>query len=279
MSGLADATGTAGCADAIGRKVPLLGFQIDALTLEETLAEVDCIIARGRPVQHCAINAAKAVRIQSDAHLRDIVSTCELVSADGVPIVWASRLLGHPLPGRVNGTDMFERLLARAEARGYGVYFLGATPEVVEAVVRRALQDHPRLRVSGFHHGYVSERDTETVVAQAQESRPDILFVGMPTPRKEYWLFENLERLGIPFCMGVGGSFDVYAGKVRRAPRWMQRSGLEWFYRFLQEPGRMWKRYLVGNAAFIRLVGEYYLNADGRRNGRHGAPAGRRRTE
>jgi len=246
----------------IGRKVPLMGFEIDALTLDETLSEIDLVIARGHPTQHCAMNAAKAVLLEKDQRLRDVISTCALVSADGVPIVWASRVLGRPLPGRVNGTDMFIRLLARSEARGYGVYFLGATADVVNLVVKRARQDHPGLRISGWHHGYLSEDDTKTVVAEARAAEPAILFVGMPTPRKELWLFENLEDLGIPFCMGVGGSFDVYAGTVRRAPEWMQRHGLEWFFRLVQEPRRMWKRYLVGNTAFVLLVGKYLVKGD-----------------
>jgi N-acetylglucosaminyldiphosphoundecaprenol N-acetyl-beta-D-mannosaminyltransferase len=143
--------------------------------------------------------------------------------------------------------------------------------------VERARREHPRLRISGWHHGYLSEDDTQAVVAEAQAVEPDILFVGMPTPLKEFWLSENLEGLGIPFCMGVGGSFDVYAGTVRRAPEWMQRYGLEWLFRLMQEPGRMWKRYLVGNAAFVLLVGRYWVGCEHRRLwARRDRAAGRR---
>ena len=121
-------------------------------------------------------------------------------------------------------------------------------------VARRAVQRYPGLKVAGLHHGYLGSGDTESVVAEVRRTRPQILFVGMPSPQKEYWLAANLARLGAPFAMGVGGSFDVFAGAVTRAPQWMQRTGFEWAYRFYQEPAKMWKRYLVGNARFIALV-------------------------
>ena len=265
------------------RRVSILACDIDALTCAETLAEVDRLIQEGRPVQHCVINASKAVLMQTDHRLRDIVNSCELVNADGQSVVWASRLLGRSVPERVAGVDLFVSLMALAERRGYGVYFLGATSEVVDGVVARAQREHPHLRVCGSHDGYLRAGDTAIVIERVRATQPHILFVGMPSPRKEYWLSENLEALGVPFCMGVGGSFDVYAGKTRRAPLWMQHAGLEWFYRFSREPRRMWRRYLFGNAAFLRLVGDEY-RADrtaGRRSIDHGPAAhgGRRSTD
>jgi N-acetylglucosaminyldiphosphoundecaprenol N-acetyl-beta-D-mannosaminyltransferase len=244
-------------ADPGSRKVSVLGCDIDALTLPETVAEIDRLISARRPVQHCVINAAKAVMLERDERLREIVSSCALVNADGQSVVWASRVLGRPLPERVAGIDLFMALLQLAEDRGYGVYFLGATEEVVLEVVERARREHPRLCISGWHDGYLQSGDSDVVVAHVSEHHPQILFVGMPSPQKEYWLAENLERLGVPFSMGVGGSFDVYAGRAKRAPAWMQRHGLEWLFRFVQEPTRMWRRYLVGNVAFLNLVRKY----------------------
>jgi N-acetylglucosaminyldiphosphoundecaprenol N-acetyl-beta-D-mannosaminyltransferase len=236
------------------RKVSLLGCVIDALTFSETLDEIDRLIADGRPVQHCVVNAAKIVLLERDPRLREIVSTCALVNADGQSVVWAARILGRPLPERVAGIDLFLALLGLAEARGYGVYFMGGTPDVVAVTAARARREHPALRIAGHHDGYLDAGDTEAVVAEIRAARPEILFVGMPSPRKEYWLAEHLESLGVPFSMGVGGSFDVYAGKTRRAPAWIQRVGFEWAYRLTQEPTRMWKRYLVGNATFLWLL-------------------------
>jgi N-acetylglucosaminyldiphosphoundecaprenol N-acetyl-beta-D-mannosaminyltransferase len=252
-------------AKAAAPTVSLLGCEIHALSLSETVVEVDRLIRARRPVQHCVINASKAVLLQKDARLRQILSTCALVNADGQSIVWAARLLGKPLPERVAGIDLFISLLTLAEDRGYGVYFLGATDDVVRVVVERARREHPLLCIGGWHHGYLRAADTEAVIGEMNECKPEILFVGMPSPRKEYWLAENLERLGVPFCMGVGGSFDVYAGSKNRAPLWMQRAGLEWFHRFCSEPRRMWRRYLFGNAAFVNLV--YRAYREERRSG------------
>lgn len=250
------------------RSVRLFGCDIHALTMAETLDEVERLVEARTLAQHCVINAAKAVAIGEDPALREIVRSCDLVNADGQAVVWASRLLGAPLPERVAGIDLFEALLGRAEARGWSVYFLGARQHVVDEVVRRARVRHPRLRVAGWRNGYFGAAENTDVVAAIREAAPDILFVGMPSPRKEYWLSENLEALGVPFSMGVGGSFDVYAGLTQRAPQWMQRLGLEWLYRFAQEPRRMWRRYLLGNVAFVRLVAREWRAGRAGRGGR-----------
>jgi N-acetylglucosaminyldiphosphoundecaprenol N-acetyl-beta-D-mannosaminyltransferase len=236
------------------RRVSVVGSPVDALTFSETLTEVARLITARRPVQHCVVNASKIVLMHRDSRLKDIVSSCELINADGQSIVWASRLLGQPVPARVAGIDLFQALLSLSERCGYSVFLLGATQEVLEGVLSRLHREHPGLKVAGSHNGYWRDEQTRDVVEVVRAAAPDILFVGMPSPRKEYWLAENLDALGVPFSMGVGGSFDVYAGAVKRAPLWLQRVGLEWFYRFVQEPGRMWRRYLVGNLEFACLV-------------------------
>ena len=235
-------------------RVQVVNCGIDALTFSETLAEVERLIQARRPMQHCVVNASKTVLMDKDPRLREIVSSCDLVNADGQSLVWASRILGRPVPERVTGIDLFEALLGLAADRGYGVYFLGATDEVLEDAVARARREHAALRICGWHHGYWDAADNNELVARVRAAQPDILFVALPSPRKEYWLAEEMKRLDVPFSMGVGGSFDVYAGRVKRAPLWMQRAGLEWSYRFWQEPLRMWERYLLGNLKFIYLV-------------------------
>lgn len=250
------------------RRVSIVNCGIDALTFRETLAEVERLIQARRPVQHCVVNASKTVLMEKDARLREIVSSCALVNADGQSIVWASRILGKPLPERVTGIDLFEALLGLAADRGYGVYFLGATSEVLEEAVARVRREHPALRVCGWHDGYWDAADDDEMVAHVHAVQPDILFVALPSPRKEYWLAEHLEELDVPFSMGVGGSLDVYAGKTKRAPLWMQHAGFEWSYRFWQEPLRMWRRYLLGNLEFVHIVVKY------RRPGTAGVAAG-----
>ena len=151
------------------------------------------------------------------------------------------------------GPDLFDALLALAARKAYSVYLLGAQPGVAEEAARKVAALHPGLTIAGVHHGYFDPEDV-TVVEAVHRAHPDMLFVGMPSPRKEYWVSENLDRLGVSFTLGVGGTFDVVAGVTSRAPMWMQRAGLEWVYRLYQEPRRMWKRYLVGNTRFVALV-------------------------
>lgn len=241
---------------AAERRVHVLGCPVDALTLAETVAWVDRHLQiPGRPlVQHAALNAAKLVAMQKDAALREAVRRCGLISADGQSIVWAARWLGGHLPERVTGIDLMEALVELAARRGYRVYFLGARPPVVEAVVQRYRERYPRLVVAGWRDGYFRPDEEAGVVAAIRESGADILFVAMGTPQKELFLSRNLTALGVPFAMGVGGSFDVVAGLTKRAPGLWQQFGLEWLFRLIQEPRRMWRRYLVGNTAFLWLV-------------------------
>jgi exopolysaccharide biosynthesis WecB/TagA/CpsF family protein len=237
-----------------GRRVTLFGLDIDALTMEETLDAIDAMIAEGGIHQHVVVNVAKVVQASSDPEFRAIVNACDLVNADGQPIVWAARLLGRPLPERVTGVDLMIRLFDRAEKAGYGVYLLGARRPVVSAVVERLAQDHPGLRIVGWREGYWTEEEEEAMVEEIAAARPTILLLGIPSPAKERFLARWKERIGASFVMGVGGSFDVYGGLVRRAPQWMQRAGLEWAFRMIQEPGRMWRRYTHDGSRFLWLM-------------------------
>lgn len=236
------------------QRVHFLNTSVDSLTMEESIDRVRTIIRAGRPVQHVVVNAAKIVMMQKDERLRKIVNSCELINADGQAVVWAAKVLGHELPERVAGIDLMHEVIKLAAAEGYRVYFFGATEEVVQKVVATMQASYPALQVAGFRNGYFSAEDDAEIIRAINDSRADIVFLGFSSPRKEYWLAEHLQELKAPFCMGVGGSFDVIAGVTRRAPVWMQKAGLEWFYRFSQEPGRLWRRYLVGNSKFMALV-------------------------
>jgi N-acetylglucosaminyldiphosphoundecaprenol N-acetyl-beta-D-mannosaminyltransferase len=240
--------------EGIRERMRFLGCEIDSLTMDETLARVIGLVESGQPTQHVVVNAAKVVAMHDDPRLRGIVNDCAVVNADGQAVVWASRLLGQPLPERVAGVDLFEHLLAEAESRNYRVFFLGATQAALDSMLARLSLRHPKLIVAGSRNGYFDDGENSDVVASVRESGSHLLFVGVPSPRKEYWLAANLREMGVPFAMGVGGSFDVLAGHARRAPQWMQRAGLEWAYRLAQEPRRMWRRYIVGNARFVGLV-------------------------
>jgi N-acetylglucosaminyldiphosphoundecaprenol N-acetyl-beta-D-mannosaminyltransferase len=232
----------------------ILGCAVDNLSMSETLDRVADQIATGKPHQHVAINVDKIVKASRDPELARIIGACDLINVDGMPLVWASRLLGEPLKERVAGVDLFFALLERAALRGWRVYFLGAKADVVAEVVSRAVQRHPALQVAGHRDGYWTAEQETAVVDQIRDSRADLLFVAISSPFKEAFLARHQQAMGIPFAMGVGGTFDVAAGVVKRAPVWMQRSGLEWFFRFLQEPRRMFKRYFVDDMAFFVLL-------------------------
>ena len=234
-------------------RITMMGCQIDNLTMEETLQKVDGFIQSGHPHQHVVVNVDKLVKAERDAELRRIINDCALINADGMPVVWASRLLGKPLKERVAGVDLFEALKRRSADKQWRVYLLGAREEVVSEVKRLYEMKYPGLTVAGYRNGYWSAEEEPGVVAQITEARADLLFVAISSPKKEHFLGQYQGQMKIPFAMGVGGTFDVAVGRVKRAPVWMQKSGLEWFYRFLQEPRRMFRRYFIEDMGFIRL--------------------------
>ena len=222
--------------------------------MDATVERIDRVIASRGFAQHAAVNAAKLVAMREDAQLARIVRDCELISADGQSVVWASRVLNDPLPTRVAGIDLMQELLALAERRRYRVFILGARDDVLARAIGRIRERHPELLVAGARDGYFSEEDAAAVADEVAAHRPDIVFVAMPSPRKEYWLGRYGRRLGAPFIMGVGGSVDVLAGEVRRAPAGVQRLGLEWLFRLAQEPRRLFRRYLSTNTRFVIYV-------------------------
>ncbi|MFJ8360426.1 WecB/TagA/CpsF family glycosyltransferase [Streptomyces sp. NPDC093984] len=243
--------------------VYICGVPVHVLTLAQSIAVAEELIAEGRPHQHVSVNAAKIVRAQRDHELAGIIRSCSLTNADGQAVVWAGRILGRRLPERVAGIDFMLGLWERAAHERYRVFLLGAEPAVVCRVA--AIAASRGVDVVGYRHGYWGQEQEPDVVAAVREARPDILFLAVPTPRKEYFLARNLAELNCRLAVGVGGAFDVVAGIRARAPRWMRRAGLEWFFRLMQEPRRLLARYVVGNTAFVLLV---LREAVGRRNAR-----------
>jgi N-acetylglucosaminyldiphosphoundecaprenol N-acetyl-beta-D-mannosaminyltransferase len=241
------------------RRARVLGCAIDRVDMDSAVALCEEVVRSGRFLQHVSINAAKLVALQSDDELRKTVDACELVTADGQAVVWASRLLGEPLPCRVAGIDLMQRLFASAERNGSSIYVLGARAAVLEEAIRRICVAHPRLRIAGYRDGYFDESDDGRVAQEIARRAPDMLFVAMSSPRKERFLGCYGRSLNASVVMGVGGAIDVVAGVTKRAPRWMQRAGLEWLARLLQEPGRLWRRYATTNTRLVLLVGSALL--------------------
>ena len=230
----------------------ILGYPMLAATMGEVVGLCGAAIAERRPLQVGVLNAAKVVNAGRDASLHAAMLSCDVILADGQSLVWASRMLGKPLPERVAGIDLFVNLLQLAHEQHLSVYLLGAAPDVVEKVVAVVGEKYPGARVAGYHDGYYT--DEEAVAAEIAASRPDMLFLGMTSPKKEKFLERYQPTMGVPVTHGVGGSFDILAGVTKRAPESWQRMGMEWAYRLVQEPGRMWKRYLRTNVLFSVMV-------------------------
>ena len=237
-----------------------LDCPIDILTFGETLDAAISAMTTGKKLTHVAINVAKLVRMRSDAQLRADVTGADIIGIDGMGIVWGARILGIAVPERVSGRDLMNGLLVECARRGFKPYFLGARPEVLEAAVEAARRANPGLLIAGMHHGYFRPEEEERVVAEINESGADCLFIGMPSPHKERFLAAHREALATPFVMGVGGSFDVMAGIVSRAPSWAQQFGLEWLFRVLQEPRRLFWRYAETNTKFALLLAQRLLS-------------------
>ena len=236
------------------QRLRILGAPVDNVSMREALEQIEAFVREKVPRQHVSINVHKLVMLQRDAQLREVVEACDLATADGQPVVWAARLLGRPVKGRITGIDLMENLLALAAEKGYRVYFLGGPREVVARAVDQYRGRYAQLQVAGWADGYWSPAEESGIVSAIKAAHPDILFVALDSPRKENFIHRHREQMRVPFAMGVGGAFAVGAGMVRRAPRWMQHTGLEWFWRIAQEPARLTKRYSADGIAFVSLL-------------------------
>ncbi len=236
-------------------RIEMLDVPIARATMADALDCVDVAVRERQRLRIGVVNAAKLVNMRRDPLLRDDVLSSDVILADGMSVVWASRLLlGRGLPERVTGIDLMLGVLERGQTLGYRVYLLGARPDVLPEASERISRQFPGIRIVGQQHGYFSEHEEQQIASRICAAQPDVLFVAMSSPRKERFMAGWADHLCVPVVHGVGGSFDVLAGRVRRAPQLWRRIGLEWLYRLAQEPRRLWLRYLVTNSVFIGLV-------------------------
>jgi N-acetylglucosaminyldiphosphoundecaprenol N-acetyl-beta-D-mannosaminyltransferase len=237
------------------KRVSFLGIPVDCISMQETISIIDEAIQEDRKISHVVINAGKVVAMQNDKQLFESVVSCDIINADGQSIVWAARLLGKHIPERVTGSDLMPKLVKLASEKAYKCFFLGAKEEIVSKVTRIYREQYGEDIIVGYRNGYFNSEEEEQVALQISKSNAQLLFVAITTPKKENFLYKYKEILqNINFTMGVGGTFDIISAYTKRAPLWMQNLGLEWFFRLIMEPRRMWKRYLVGNSIFIWLV-------------------------
>lgn len=239
----------------------ILGCPIDILTMDEAVGLAQSAMRARGCVRHTALNVAKLVNMRRDPVLAADVIGSDVITMDGIGIVWAARLFGLPARERVTGIDLFARLLAVCAEEGLKPYFLGATPAVLQQAVQQVTELHPSIRLAGVRDGYFTAEQEGEVVGEIGRSGADCLFIAMPTPQKERFLAAHRDRLNTPFIMGVGGSLDVIAGKVQRAPQRWQALGCEWLYRVYQEPRRMWWRYAKTNTIFLCILARELAHA------------------
>jgi N-acetylglucosaminyldiphosphoundecaprenol N-acetyl-beta-D-mannosaminyltransferase len=244
-------------------RVSLLGVDIDNLTMAETLTRIEQMISSGTFSYVVTPNVDHLMKVQKDSVFREIYKGANLAVPDGAPLLWASKILGTPLKERVNGTDLFLETCALAATKGYSIFLLGGDPGFAEKAGVMLKEKYPGLKVAG-HYGpeFGWEKDlSESVRVQKliTASNADILFVAMGAPRQEIWMGQFGPGCNVRVAFGIGGSFSILIGAIKRAPLWMRRSGLEWFWRMLFEPRRLYKRYLIDDMPFILLIARAWL--------------------
>lgn len=249
--------------DYVGTMVKDLGrvkvgdISLDRLTMQEAvnlaLASVNCNNQRAMVIE--TVNAQFVCLARSKRQFSELISRADMVIADGISVVAASRVLGYPLPERVPGIDLLMKVCERAGHGGHSVYLLGGKPGVAEKAALHLQTQFPRLVVAGVESGFFATPEEEAAALdRIRTASPDFLFVGLGVPKQEYWMSQHSSDLSVKVMVGVGGSFDVLSGDIPRAPLWMQTAGMEWLFRLLREPRRLWRRYILGNMRFMQIV-------------------------
>lgn len=236
--------------------VALLGVPFDNVTLASSLERIDEMIASGRSHYIATANVDFVVRARRDPRFRRALLGANMILCDGTPLIWTSRLLGNPLPERVAGSDLVPELLKRAAQKNYRLFFLGATPEACAQAAANVRKQFPQIVVDYFSPPFcpLNEMDNDEIAKRICAAQPDIVLVAFGSPKAEKWMSANYHLPGVPVMIGVGATIDFLAGHVKRAPLWMQRCGLEWIFRLLQEPRRLFKRYMTDLWHFGILV-------------------------
>jgi N-acetylglucosaminyldiphosphoundecaprenol N-acetyl-beta-D-mannosaminyltransferase len=235
-----------------------LGVGIDSVTMSETLDAAEELVRARKPSYFVTPNVDVLVQLQTDREFKRIYDGASLVLADGMPLIWAGKFLGTPFKAKVSGSDLFVELCKRASEKGFSVYFMGAMPGVAAKAAAILEKRFPGLKVTGTHSpsfGFEKNEDEcREIAAKIKTAKPDILFIGLGSPKQEKWTDRWIAEHQVPLSVMVGISFDYVAGTVKRAPAWMQKSGLEWLFRLCVEPKRLWKRYLVDDPKYFWYV-------------------------
>ena len=243
------------------QSVPILGLRVDSTTMADAMTTIERWLAEGRPRHIVTADASMVVLACQDPELAAIVAGADLVTPDGAGILWAARLLGLPITHKVSGVDLVAELCALSARTGCRLFFLGAAPGVAATAAANLQERYPGAQIVGTHDGYFTPAQEPAILAQIQAARPDVLLVAFGIPKQEKWITRHKAALNIPVSLGIGGSFDVYSGRVRRAPLWMQRSSLEWLYRLAQNPKKIGKVMTLPKFALMALRQRFFRAA------------------
>lgn len=240
-------------------RINVCGTEVDQYTFDEVVTKIaNYAASQGKPQYVVTPNAQHILLLRQDPYLRKIYREAFLVIPDGFSIISASWLLQTPLPERVTGVDVFEQLCAIAPEKGLKVFLIGGRPGAADLAAKTLKNRYPGLDIVGTYcppFGFEkAPQECDRIAATIKAAAPHILLVGLGAPKQEYWIYQNYQSLGVPISLGIGGSFELISGTIKRAPQWMQNCGLEWLFRLSREPLRLWRRYLVGNPHFVWLV-------------------------
>ena len=259
--------------DILTSRIKLFQVGIDQVDNQETIQRIEDFIVSKKPHQIVTPDTLAVLRARKDTEYHAILKSADLVTPDGAGILWAATTLNYPLPERVTGIDIIQNICRLSAKKGHSLYLLGSYPGVASEAALNLTKKYPGIKISGTHHGYfgcedsqnyedvkngnnVRNKEEEEIVVEIKEKRPDILLVGMGVPKQDKWINKNLNRLDVPVCMGVGGSFDVLSGRIPRAPLWMQRHGMEWIYRSIKQPNRAFRTLTLFYFIWLVIVGK-----------------------
>jgi N-acetylglucosaminyldiphosphoundecaprenol N-acetyl-beta-D-mannosaminyltransferase len=238
-------------------KADILGCKIDIITMQQALELLEQLIRTEQRQQIITLNAEIAYKATQDKSLQNIINSARLVTADGIGIVWAAKVMGYEIKERITGVDLLFNLCQLAVEKSWKFYLLGAAPGVADMAAQKLMEAYPGLQIVGTHHGYYKPEEMEKIIIDINRVQPDILLVGMGAPKQEYWIYENKSKLNASIMIGVGGSLDIAAGNKKRAPGFFIKMNLEWLYRLITEPSRIKRQVVLPLFALKVLNGKY----------------------